>query len=59
MSHMLKKLFENKKSLLMKCKFNNDNSKWEPIEEEKIQKIPSLLEEIESKLVIMELSDDE
>ena len=59
MSHMLKKLFENKKSLLMKCKFNNDNSKWEPIEQEKTQKIPSLLSDIESKLVIMELSDDE
>jgi hypothetical protein len=59
MSHMLKKLFENKKSLLMKCKFNNDNSKWEPIEHEKTQKIPSLLTDIESKLIIMELSDDE
>lgn len=59
MSHMLKKLFENKKSLLMKCKFNNDNSKWEPIEQEKTQKIPTQLNEIESKLVIMELSDDE
>jgi hypothetical protein len=58
-SHMLKKLFENKKSLLMKCKFNNDNSKWEPVEQEKIQKIPSLLTDIESKLIIMELSDDE
>jgi hypothetical protein len=59
MSHMVKKLFENKKTLLMKCKFNNDISKWEPIEQEKTQKIPTLLSEIESKLVIMELSDDE
>ena len=58
-SHMVKKLFENKKTLLMKCKFNNDISKWEPIEQEKTQKIPTLLSEIESKLVIMELSDDE
>jgi hypothetical protein len=56
---MLKKLFENKNHCLMKCKFNNDNSKWEPIEQEKIQKIPTLLSDIESKLVIMELSDDE
>ncbi len=59
MSHMIKKLFENKNHCLMKCKFNNDNSKWEPIEQEKTQKIPTLLSEIESKLVIMELSDDE
>ncbi len=59
MSHMIKKLFENKNHCLMKCKFNNDNSKWEPIEQEKTLKIPTLLNEIESKLVIMELSDDE
>ncbi len=59
LSHMLRKVFENKKSSLFKCKFNNDNSKWEPVEEEKQVKIPTLLEEIESKLIIMELSDDD
>jgi len=59
MSHSIKNLFEDKKSLLMKCKFNNDTSKWEPIEEEKTIKIPSLIEDIESKLVMMEVSDDE
>ena len=58
-SHMLKKLFDGKKSVLMKCKFNDNNSKWEPIEEEKKQRIPSLIDEIEEALVQMELSDDE
>lgn len=58
-SHIIKKIFTNKKSVLMKCKFNNDNSKWEPIEEEKKQKIPSMIDDIESELVQMELSDDE
>lgn len=58
-SHIIKKIFTNKKSVLMKCKFNNDNSKWEPIEEEKKQKIPSMIDDIESQLVQMELSDDE
>ena len=58
-SHKIKKLFENNKSILMKCKFNNDNSKWEPLEQEKTQKIPTLIDEIESKLVMMEISDDE
>ena len=58
-SHKIKKLFENNKSILMKCIFNNDNSKWEPIEQEKTQKIPTLIDEIESKLVMMEISDDE
>ncbi len=59
LSHMLRKIFETKKSTLFKCKFNNDNSKWEPIEEEKQSKIPTLLEEIESKLMIMEMSDND
>ena len=58
-SHMIRKLFKDKKSVLMKCKFNNDNSKWEPIEEEKKQRIPSMIDDIESQLVQMEMSDDE
>jgi hypothetical protein len=55
----MKKLFEDKKSLLMKCKFNEDNSKFEPIEIDNNSKCPTLLEEIENKLAIMEESDDE
>jgi hypothetical protein len=58
-SHMLKKILKDRKSILMKCKFNNDNSKWEPIEEEKKERIPTLIDDIESQLVQMELSDDE
>jgi len=58
-SHIIRKLYIDKKSVLMKCKFNNDNSKWEPIEEEKKQRIPSMIDDIESQLVQMELSDDE
>lgn len=58
-SHVIRKLFKDKKSILMKCRFNNDNSKWEPVKEEKKQKIPSLIDDIESQLVQMEISDDE
>jgi hypothetical protein len=58
-SHMIRKIFTDKKSVLMKCKFNNDNSKWEPVQEEKVKKIPSLIDDIESQLVQMEMSDDE
>ena len=58
-SHKIRKIFENKKSTLMKCKFNNDNSKWEPIQEEIKERIPSLIDDIESKLIMIEVSDDE
>ena len=59
MSHKMKKIFENKKSVLMNCKFNDDNSKFEPIDINTESKFPTLLEEIESKLAIMEDSDSE
>ncbi len=59
MSHKMIKLFENKKSLLMKCKFNDSNSKFEPIEIDNVAKFPTLLEEIETKLATMEESDSE
>jgi len=59
MSHKMIKLFENKKSLLMKCKFNDNNSKFEPIEIDNVAKFPTLLEEIETKLATMEDSDSE
>ena len=55
----MKKIFENKKSVLMNCKFNDDNSKFEPIDINTESKFPTLLEEIESKLAIMEDSDSE
>lgn len=59
MSHKMKKIFENKKSILMNCKFNDDNSKFEPLNVNTESKFPTLLEEIESKLAIMENSDSE
>ena len=61
MSHKIKKLFVDKKSLLMDCKFNNDNSKWEPLDINTSIKIPTSIQEIESKLAIVEEtnSDDE
>ena len=59
MSHKIKKIFENKKSVLMNCKFNEDNSKFEPISINTESKFPTLLEEIESKLAIMEDSDSD
>ena len=59
MSHKMKKIFENKKSVLMNCKFNDDNSKFEPLNVNTESKFPTLLEEIESKLAIMENSDSE
>lgn len=59
MSHKFKKIFLDKKSSLMTCKFNNDNSKWEPIDVNLNIKIPTSIEEIESKLAIMEDSSSE
>ena len=59
MSHKFKKIFLDKKSSLMTCKFNNDNSKWEPIGVNQNCKIPTSIEEIESKLAIIEASSSE
>jgi len=58
-SHRMKNIFNNKKSVLMNCKFNNDLSKWEPQDINHQNKIPTYIEEIESKLAIMEDSDIE
>jgi hypothetical protein len=58
-SHMMRKVFENKKSVLMNCRFNDENSKFEPIDINTSSKFPTLLEEIESKLAIMEESESE
>ena len=64
MSHRIKNIFNNnqlnnKKSVLMNCKFNNDNSKWEPIDINTANKIPSYIDDIENKLAIIEDSDDD
>jgi len=64
MSHRIKNIFNssqlnNKKSILMNCKFNNDNSKWEPIDINTSNKIPSYIDDIENKLAIIEDSEDD
>jgi hypothetical protein len=56
-SHKMNKIFSQDKKVLMKCKFINDKSKWEPIEVDKLAPHPTLLEDI--NLEIMEISDDE
>uniref|UniRef100_A0A6C0EBG7 Uncharacterized protein n=1 Tax=viral metagenome TaxID=1070528 RepID=A0A6C0EBG7_9ZZZZ len=44
---------EDKKAL-MKCLFNEDKNKWEPVEEDKKSKFPTYLSEIEEKLELVE-----
>jgi hypothetical protein len=56
-SHKMNKIFSQEKKVLMKCKFINDKSKWEPIEVDKSAPHPTLLEDI--NLELMEISDDE
>jgi hypothetical protein len=56
-SHKMNKIFSQDKKVLMKCKFINDKSKWEPIEVDKLAPHPTLLEDI--NLEMMEISDDE
>ena len=63
-SHRMRNIFNNsqisnKKSVLMNCKFNNDNSKWDPIDINTTNKIPSYIDDIENKLAIIEDSDDD
>ena len=58
-SHKIKNIFANKISILMKCKFNNDSNKWEPIEINNNDKIPTLLNEIEEKLTVIEESEED
>lgn len=59
MSHKFRTLFLNKKSILMNCKFINENSKWEPIDVNSTVKIPTFIEEIENKLAILEDTDSD
>ena len=56
-SHKMNKIFSQEKKVLMKCKFINDKSKWEPIEVDKSAPHPTLIEDI--NLELMEISDDE
>ncbi len=56
-SHKMSKIFSQEKKVLMKCKFINNLSKWEPIEVDKKAPHPTLLEDID--LDLMELSEDE
>ena len=56
-SHKMNKIFSQEKKVLMKCKFINDKSKWEPIEVDKSAQHPTLIEDI--NLELMEISDDE
>lgn len=46
-------------SVLVTCKFDNDKGKWEPIEVEKINNRPTMIDLIESKLDLMEISDSD
>jgi hypothetical protein len=41
---------------LVKCVFRHDKNKWEPIEEDKVRKFPSLLTDIEDMMEIFEES---
>ena len=56
-SHKIGKLFSQDNKVLMKCKFINSKSKWEPIELDKNSGHPTLLSDID--LEMMEISDDE
>jgi hypothetical protein len=56
-SHKMNKVFAQEKKVLMKCKFLNDKSKWEPIDLDNSLQHPTLMEDIE--LEILEDSDDE
>lgn len=46
-------------SVLVKCKFDNDKSKWEPFDIDKSAKRPTMLDTIENDLELMEISDSE
>ena len=58
-SHKLKQIFQNNggKQVLMKCKFNDDKNKWEPLEIDTVAKHPTFITDID--LEMMELSDSE
>jgi hypothetical protein len=56
-SHKMAKIFSKEKKVLMKCKFIDNKSKWEPIEIDKNAMCPTLIDDID--LELMELSDEE
>lgn len=62
-SNFCRNLFiDNKnKNILVKCKFNNEKSKWEPIEKvdnSSNDKIPTLIDDIESQLDLVEIDKE-
>jgi len=58
-SHNIRQLIQDNsgKQILMKCKYNDDKSKWEPIELDTTAKCPNLITDID--LEMMELSDSD
>ena len=56
-SHRLQKLFANSKQLLMKCKFNDKMSKFEPLEIDLDAKHPTPISDI--NLDMLEESEEE
>ena len=56
-SHKMSTIFSSEKKVLMKCRFNNDKSKWEPVEIDKKATCPTLVDDID--LEMMEMSDEE
>lgn len=56
-SHKMNKIFSQEKKVLMKCKFINEKSKWEPIEVDTTALHPTPLENI--NLDILEMSDED
>jgi hypothetical protein len=47
------------KGILVKCKFNDNMNKWEPLEQDNDAKFPSQYSEIEKDMELVEVSDDE
>jgi hypothetical protein len=56
-SHKMNKIFSQEKKVLMKCKFINEKSKWEPIDVDNSALHPTPLENI--NLDILEMSDED
>ena len=59
-SHKLKQIFQNNggKQILMKCKFNDDKNKWEPLEIDSVAKHPTFINDIDLEMMEMSDSDD-
>ena len=60
-SILCKNIFNNKigSKALIKCQYNSEKNGWIPFEEEKTQKMPSFLTDIEKELEIVACSDSE